>query len=75
MTPLMQKGYQKPITEKDVWKLDTWDQTETLIQKYVPLRVFVMFAFVYQFTEYSRLKHAGSINAGLRNHEGLTHGS
>ncbi|KAI3937783.1 hypothetical protein MKW98_024549, partial [Papaver atlanticum] len=30
MTPLMQKGYSRPITEKDVWRLDTWDQTETL---------------------------------------------
>ncbi|CAM6104569.1 unnamed protein product [Calypogeia fissa] len=30
MTPLMKVGYKKPITEKDVWKLDTWDQTETL---------------------------------------------
>ncbi|EEF35769.1 ABC transporter C family member 12 [Ricinus communis] len=34
MTPLMQQGYKKPITEKDVWKLDTWDQTETLIKKF-----------------------------------------
>uniref|UniRef100_A0A7N0T3Q1 ABC-type xenobiotic transporter n=1 Tax=Kalanchoe fedtschenkoi TaxID=63787 RepID=A0A7N0T3Q1_KALFE len=34
MTPLMQRGYQRPITEKDVWKLDTWDQTETLIHKF-----------------------------------------
>uniref|UniRef100_A0A1D1Z5A5 ABC-type xenobiotic transporter n=2 Tax=Anthurium amnicola TaxID=1678845 RepID=A0A1D1Z5A5_9ARAE len=30
MTPLMEKGYRKPITEKDIWKLDTWDTTETL---------------------------------------------
>ncbi|KAL6991625.1 Multidrug resistance-associated protein 9 [Sarracenia purpurea var. burkii] len=34
MTPLMQQGYKRPITEKDVWKLDTWDQTETLIKKF-----------------------------------------
>ncbi|KAM6551932.1 hypothetical protein CsatB_001740 [Cannabis sativa] len=34
ITPLMQKGYRKPITEKDVWKLDSWDQTETLIKKF-----------------------------------------
>ncbi|OVA16127.1 ABC transporter [Macleaya cordata] len=34
MTPLMQQGYKKPITEKDVWKLDTWDQTETLNSKF-----------------------------------------
>ncbi|WOK94771.1 ABC transporter C family member 2 [Canna indica] len=30
MTPLMQQGFKRPITEKDVWKLDSWDQTETL---------------------------------------------
>ncbi|GMI96631.1 multidrug resistance-associated protein 13, ATP-binding cassette C12 [Hibiscus trionum] len=34
ITPLMQQGYKSPITESDVWKLDTWDQTETLIQKF-----------------------------------------
>ncbi|OAY47206.1 hypothetical protein MANES_06G060800v8 [Manihot esculenta] len=34
MTPLMQQGYRKPITENDVWKLDTWDQTETLIKNF-----------------------------------------
>ncbi|KAJ4703009.1 ABC transporter C family member 2-like [Melia azedarach] len=34
MTPLMQLGYRKPITEKDVWKLDMWDVTETLIEKF-----------------------------------------
>ncbi|GAB2241604.1 hypothetical protein Droror1_Dr00018379 [Drosera rotundifolia] len=34
VTPLMEKGYKRPITEKDVWKLDTWDQTETLITKF-----------------------------------------
>lgn len=34
MTPLMQQGYRKPITDKDVWKLDTWDQTETLNRKF-----------------------------------------
>ncbi|XP_050370620.1 LOW QUALITY PROTEIN: ABC transporter C family member 12-like [Argentina anserina] len=34
MTPLLQLGYRKPITERDVWKLDTWDQTETLINRF-----------------------------------------
>ncbi|XP_050370619.1 ABC transporter C family member 12-like [Argentina anserina] len=34
MTPLMQLGYKKPITETDVWKLDTWDRTETLIKRF-----------------------------------------
>nr|DAD37246.1 TPA_asm: hypothetical protein HUJ06_007887 [Nelumbo nucifera] len=34
MTPLMQLGFKRPITEKDVWKLDTWDLTETLNDKF-----------------------------------------
>ncbi|OAY74964.1 ABC transporter C family member 2 [Ananas comosus] len=34
MTPLMQQGYKRPVTEKDVWKLDTWDQTETLFGRF-----------------------------------------
>ncbi|KAI6703377.1 hypothetical protein NL676_012513 [Syzygium grande] len=34
MTPLMHLGYKRPITEKDVWKLDSWDQTEMLIKRF-----------------------------------------
>ncbi|XP_010522096.1 PREDICTED: ABC transporter C family member 12-like isoform X2 [Tarenaya hassleriana] len=34
ITPLMQQGYKKPITEKDVWQLDTWDRTENLIERF-----------------------------------------
>nr|AXN55887.1 ABC transporter C family member 2 [Crocus sativus] len=34
MTPLMQQGYRKPITERDVWKLDSWDTTETLYSNF-----------------------------------------
>ncbi|PNX84778.1 ABC transporter C family member 12-like protein, partial [Trifolium pratense] len=30
----MKQGYRKPVTEKDVWKLDKWDQTETLNEKF-----------------------------------------
>ncbi|KAG8365653.1 hypothetical protein BUALT_Bualt18G0128400 [Buddleja alternifolia] len=30
MNPIMQLGYKRPLTEKDVWKLDSWDRTETL---------------------------------------------
>ncbi|GLT68246.1 hypothetical protein SLA2020_404960 [Shorea laevis] len=30
MNPIMKLGYERPITEKDVWKLDTWERTETL---------------------------------------------
>ncbi|GLT64997.1 hypothetical protein SLA2020_374550 [Shorea laevis] len=34
MSPLMKLGSKRPITEKDVWKLDTWDRTETLNEKF-----------------------------------------
>ncbi|XP_062162979.1 ABC transporter C family member 2-like [Alnus glutinosa] len=34
MNPIMKLGYERPITEKDVWKLDTWDRTETLNNKF-----------------------------------------
>ncbi|KAG5515911.1 hypothetical protein RHGRI_036827 [Rhododendron griersonianum] len=34
MNPLMQLGAKRPLTEKDVWKLDTWDRTETLNSKF-----------------------------------------
>ncbi|KAL8228774.1 hypothetical protein R6Q57_013674 [Mikania cordata] len=34
MDPLMLLGYKRPLTEKDIWKLDTWDQTETLNSKF-----------------------------------------
>jgi hypothetical protein len=36
LTPLMKQAHKRPISEKDVWKLDTWDQTETLMNKYAP---------------------------------------
>ncbi|CAK7350158.1 unnamed protein product [Dovyalis caffra] len=34
MSPLMKLGYSRPITEKDVWKLDSWDCTETLNNRF-----------------------------------------
>ncbi|GLJ08314.1 hypothetical protein SUGI_0599990 [Cryptomeria japonica] len=34
MTLLMREGYKRPITDKDVWQLDTWDQTETLYNNF-----------------------------------------
>ncbi|XP_019224929.1 PREDICTED: ABC transporter C family member 12-like isoform X1 [Nicotiana attenuata] len=34
ITPLLQQGCKRPITEKDVWKLDTWDQSETLSARF-----------------------------------------
>ncbi|KAF5736366.1 ABC transporter family protein [Tripterygium wilfordii] len=30
VNPLMKLGYKRPLTDKDIWKLDTWDRTETL---------------------------------------------
>ncbi|KAL6214047.1 hypothetical protein ACLB2K_013485 [Fragaria x ananassa] len=34
MNPLMKLGYKRPLTEKDIWKLDTWERTETLNNKF-----------------------------------------
>nr|CAB3488302.1 unnamed protein product [Digitaria exilis] len=34
MTPLMQQGFRRPITDKDIWKLDSWDDTETLYSQF-----------------------------------------
>ncbi|XP_060198228.1 ABC transporter C family member 12-like isoform X5 [Lycium barbarum] len=34
ITPLLRRGYNRPITEKDVWKLDSWDQTEILSARF-----------------------------------------
>ncbi|KAF3970894.1 hypothetical protein CMV_005450 [Castanea mollissima] len=34
MNPIMKLGYKRPLTEKDVWKLDSWDRTETLHNKF-----------------------------------------
>ncbi|KAL2611008.1 hypothetical protein R1flu_022700 [Riccia fluitans] len=34
MNPLMQQGFKRPITDKDVWELDDWDRTETLYTEF-----------------------------------------
>ncbi|KAM3323933.1 ABC transporter C family member 12 isoform X4 [Capsicum chacoense] len=34
INPLLRRGYHRPITEKDVWKLDSWDKTETLSARF-----------------------------------------
>lgn len=34
INPLMKLGYKRPLTEKDIWKLDAWDRTETLISRF-----------------------------------------
>jgi len=35
MNPIMKLGYERPLTEKDIWKLDAWERTEALHNKYV----------------------------------------
>ncbi|KAG2290989.1 hypothetical protein Bca52824_037658 [Brassica carinata] len=34
LNPLMTLGSKRPLTEKDVWNLDTWDRTETLMRSF-----------------------------------------
>ncbi|KAG0591623.1 hypothetical protein KC19_1G189200 [Ceratodon purpureus] len=34
MSPLMKLGYQRPLTDKDIWLLDSWDTTETLYSNF-----------------------------------------
>ncbi|XP_022973222.1 ABC transporter C family member 2-like isoform X3 [Cucurbita maxima] len=34
MDHIMKLGYRRPLTEKDIWKLDTWDRTETLYNNF-----------------------------------------
>ncbi|KAL3741423.1 hypothetical protein ACJRO7_016978 [Eucalyptus globulus] len=34
MTPLILQSYNRPITEKDIWKLDSWDRTERLFKRF-----------------------------------------
>ncbi|CAL5183715.1 unnamed protein product [Lathyrus oleraceus] len=34
MNPIMKLGYERPLTEKDIWKLDTWERTEELNNKF-----------------------------------------
>lgn len=46
MNPIMKLGYERPLTEKDVWKLDTWDQSETLNNKYTFVFPQIDFYFI-----------------------------
>lgn len=47
----MKQGYKRPITEKDVWKLDSWDETETLNKKYV-LGIFLEMTLSNYLSDY-----------------------
>lgn len=69
MNPIMKLGYQRPLTEKDIWKLDTWERTETLINKYTfpPSKCFISTEVItFQFCFIVPLDSVGSRNAGLR---------
>lgn len=86
----MQLGYKRPLTEKDVWQLDSWDRTETLNDTYVALYVFPVQIWSVSL---GRKLHApfsgtnmahesnmllcplGSRDLGLRRFGGLNHGS
>ncbi|GJV24846.1 ABC transporter C family member 2 isoform X1 [Tanacetum coccineum] len=43
MDPLMLLGYKRPLTEKDIWKLDEWDTTETLNSRHVIVSAFQIY--------------------------------
>lgn len=83
MTPLMQQGYRRPITDKDVWKLDSWDETETLNEKFVFFSSFAsmfpsdnsfhIFYNLIIFAIYCILL-LGSSKVGLKSHEAQSHG-
>lgn len=49
----MKLGYKRPLTDKDIWKLDTWDQTETLNKKYVLTH--------FKQQQYHRINHSSDI--------------
>lgn len=34
MTPLMRLGFKRPLTDKDIWQLDSWDTTEKLYESF-----------------------------------------
>lgn len=71
LTPLMQQGYRKPITERDVWKLDTWDLTETLITKLAScFHLFICSSWIHNHF----IDFAGSRDVGLRNLKSQNHG-
>lgn len=89
MNPLMELGYKRPLTVKDVWKLDSWDRTETLNHKYVlaflthvatwkPKSYLTIYKKKILFDQvlfhfYIEL-HLDFRDVGLRNVEGLNHG-
>lgn len=74
MNPLMKKGYEKFITEKDVWKLDTWDRTETLNNQCVLVFYTEFYSLQLAWSVMSFVDHVGSRNVGLKNHNGQNRG-
>lgn len=76
MNPIMKLGYERPLTEKDVWKLDTWDRTETLKNKYVVLFFWIGFLhdFLSSLLRFFLFNFVGSRDVGLRNLKSLSRG-
>lgn len=79
MNGLMELGYKRPLTEKDVWKLDTWDRTRTLNDRCVPtfplsssLKFLIIEVSWYSVTFF--LEPVGSRVVGSRNYKGQNHG-
>ena len=82
----MKLGYNRLLTEKDVWKLDNWDRTETLNNMYVEFPDFFCIYALHRLLLWDKnsqveqnrlitlLNCLGSRNAGLKSLEGLIHG-
>lgn len=77
MTPLMKQGYKRPITEKDVWKLDSWDQTETLNARFVSRSFSVLHLCMHGMnvsTTSPNFKFVDSRNLGRKKPRDQNHG-
>ncbi|GKA84558.1 ABC transporter C family member 2 isoform X1, partial [Tanacetum coccineum] len=66
MDPLMFLGYKRPLTEKDIWKLDDWDTTETLNSRHVIVSAYIFIFLsnmIYEIgnVNYSYALHLSSI--------------
>ncbi|GKE51784.1 hypothetical protein Tco_1486940, partial [Tanacetum coccineum] len=60
MDPLMFLGYKRPLTEKDIWKLDDWDTTETLNSRHVIVSAYI-FIFLSNMIYLSSIRITSSL--------------
>ena len=71
----MKLGYRRPLTEKDIWKLDTWDRTETLYNKSDYLTLDIIYSIFLNIIFGSYLLFAlASRKLGLKNLKNPSHG-